>query len=548
MKRSYASGHQNRESRKKKEEDAVRNSRPITLYCSPGDNSDDKLSTSSPSMFIPPQIIPEMALVTDPQPQVEIINQATESSTYQPQDVERNESTVTTNDPALWQVKDSLRIYYATNMDLPQNMDQVDLTKTALPSGTTTRCLTKSIFSRTLTNGESISRFWLSFSDSTNAIFCTVCKLFSQVSSQFTTGYNDWKNLHARTLTHENSDHHRQAMCVWIAHRNNHDIDTSLNEAYDKQCQYWKHVLERIVKVILFLGERSLALRGKDERFGSVHNGNYLGILELLSEYDGFLAKHIERFGNPGKGNTSYLSSTVCNELINIIGDMMLQKIVDEVKESKYFGIIVDSTPDLTHMDQLTFILRYVDTADLVPVERLLKFIPIYSHKGKSLSDVILDFLSRNDVDIMNCRSQSYDNASNMSGRYNGVQACIKKINPLADYVPCSAHSLNLVGNTAASCCMDAISFFGIVQRLYNFLSSSTHRWNLFVESKDSSYVVKSLSETRWSARHDAVRDLRTNYPCIIKTLNILMNDEDQTPDTRADAKDIMKKLCEWKM
>ena len=428
MKRSYASGHQKRELKRKKEEDAIRNIRQITLYCSPVDNSDDHLPSSS--SFIPLQNIPDMVPVTDQQ--VEIISQATESSTYRAQNVERNETTVPPNDPAIWQVNDSLRKFYTTNKDFPQNTDQVDLRKTALPSGTTIRCLTKSVFSRTLTNGESVHRFWLAFSESTNAIFCTVCKLFSQVGSQFTTGYNDWKNMHARILSHEYSYPHRQAMCVWMARRNEHGIETSLNEEYDKQCQYWQHVLERMVKVILFLGERGLALRGKDETIGSIHNGNYLGILELLSEYDGFLAKHMERFGNPGKGNTSYLSSSVCNEFINIIGDLMLQKIVDEVKESKYFGVIVDSTPDLTHMDQLTFILRYVNNADLMPVERFLQFIPVYSHKGTSLSDVILDFLSRNDLDIMNCRSQSYDNASNMSGRYKGVQACIKKINPLA--------------------------------------------------------------------------------------------------------------------
>ena len=46
----------------------------------------------------------------------------------------------------------------------------------------------------------------------------------------------------------------------------------------------------------------------------------------------------------------------------------------------------------------------------------------------------------------------------------------------------------------------------------------------------------------RWSVRHDAVRALRTNYSSIIKTLNILKNDDEQIPDIRADAKDIMKK------
>lgn len=47
----------------------------------------------------------------------------------------------------------------------------------------------------------------------------------------------------------------------------------------------------------------------------------------------------------------------------------------------------------------------------------------------------MLKFLgkTKNDFDIMNCRGQSYDNASNMSGIYSGLQARIKTINPLAD-------------------------------------------------------------------------------------------------------------------
>ena len=41
-----------------------------------------------------------------------------------------------------------------------------------------------------------------------------------------------------------------------------------------------------------------------------------------------------------------------------------------------------------------------------------------------------------------------------MSGVYRGVQACIKEINSLAEFVPCSAPSLNLVGNKVADCCV----------------------------------------------------------------------------------------------
>ena len=95
-------------------------------------------------------------------------------------------------------------------------------------------------------------------------------------------------------------------------------------------------------------------------------------------------------------------------EFVEIIGDMVLQRIIPEIKDAKYFGIIVDSTPDLTHVDQLTFILRYVNVDELIRVERFLQFIPISSHTGKSLSVVIWQFLSKIGVDIRNCLCQSF--------------------------------------------------------------------------------------------------------------------------------------------
>ncbi|KAE9529170.1 hypothetical protein AGLY_011966 [Aphis glycines] len=66
-----------------------------------------------------------------------------------------------------------------------------------------------------------------------------------------------------------------------------------------------------------------------------------------------------------------------------------------------------------------------------------------------------------------------------MSGIYTGLQARIKSINSLADFVPCSAHSLNLVGKNAASCCHDANEFFRLLQNLYSFFTISTHRWKI---------------------------------------------------------------------
>jgi len=68
-------------------------------------------------------------------------------------------------------------------------------------------------------------------------------------------------------------------------------------------------------------------------------------------------------------------------------------------------------------------------------------------------------------------RGPGYDNGSNMAGIYNGVQALILKQNAAALYLPCAAHSLNLVGVHAASVNSTMVPFF-LVQ-LKNCLCSS---------------------------------------------------------------------------
>lgn len=114
------------------------------------------------------------------------------------------------------------------------------------------------------------------------------------------------------------------------------------------------------MSVVKSLASRGLPFRGSDEHFGSLQNGNYMMLLELIAEFDPFLSEHIKLYGNKGKGSTSYLSLTICNEFIQIMSGELLKKIIIEVKQAKYYSISADSTPDIAHVDQLTFILRYV--------------------------------------------------------------------------------------------------------------------------------------------------------------------------------------------
>ena len=135
--------------------------------------------------------------------------------------------------------------------------------------------------------------------------------------------------------------------------------------------------------------ERGLAIRGHDEIIGYAHNANYLGTLELMAKFDPFLATHVYKCGAKSRRSVSLLSSTICSKLIDVVSKKVLNHIITEVKQSKYFSVSVDSTPGISRIDRLTCIFRYV--LDDTPIERLVKFLDTKRQTAK-ISEIFLSF------------------------------------------------------------------------------------------------------------------------------------------------------------
>ena len=117
-----------------------------------------------------------------------------------------------------------------------------------------------------------------------------------------------------------------------------------------------KNVLHSGVNIVKCLRTPGFPLMGQRRKIGSQTNGKCSGIVELVSQYDPFLAENLVKYGNLGSGNTSYLSETIYQELIHLMGNKVFSFIVKELKGRKYFSLIVDSTADVSHTDQLTVI------------------------------------------------------------------------------------------------------------------------------------------------------------------------------------------------
>ena len=85
--------------------------------------------------------------------------------------------------------------------------------------------------------------------------------------------------------------------------------------------------------------------------------------------------------------------------------------------------------------------------------------------------------------------------------------------------------------------------FLGLC-RIYNFFAVSMHRWKLLMNSLgQNSVVLKTLSNTRWSTRCNAVRAVKTSYRQINSTLQNISNDNNDTGQTCFEASSLATQM-----
>ena len=151
-----------------------------------------------------------------------------------------------------------------------------------------------------------------------------------------------------------------------------HIVVRNMGDSFKK----WEHIFSAIVKTVLYITERGLALRGSVEKLGDPLNGNFLGLLELIAEFEPllnlFLAKVRKSQKDGRRIQAHYLSCTSQNEFLGRCGDKVRNFVVDECRSAVFFSTIVDATPDNSHIEQQTFVLRYV-VKDAVNKEYVIK-------------------------------------------------------------------------------------------------------------------------------------------------------------------------------
>lgn len=142
----------------------------------------------------------------------------------------------------------------------------------------------------------------------------------------------------------------------------------------------------------------------------------------------------------------------------------------------------------------------------------------------------------------MYLRGQGYDGAASMSGCFNGVKAHILEKCPLAFYVHCTSHSLNLAVSNACSV-KSVRNTMGSIQEICLFFTTPKRQHVLEktidkVLPSTNKKRLKMMCPTRWVERHDTIIVFIELYKAILVALDEISEWEDI--DTSSKAKRLM--------
>ena len=104
-------------------------------------------------------------------------------------------------------------------------------------------------------------------------------------------------------------------------------------------------------------------------------------LVECISNFDNVLEEHIARIQKTQHRMPHYLGHKIQNEIIYIMGEKIKTTIVNDLKLSKYYSVILDRTPDISHEKQISVVVRFVflnqSTKYAEVKEHFLGFFPI---------------------------------------------------------------------------------------------------------------------------------------------------------------------------
>lgn len=269
----------------------------------------------------------------------------------------------------------------------------------------------------------------------------------------------------------------------------------------------------KIMSCVQFLGRQGLALRGNQS-----DEGNLSQLLKLRSDDDSMLFEWLNSRAH------DYTSPKIQNDMLSIMANSIIRDIATEIRSQPQlqYSIIIDGTQDITGTKQESICLCYIDH-NLIPREEFVGLYEVSLTTGENLANVAKDVLLRLNLSLGGLRGQTYGGAANMSGKYAGVQAFLRQAQPLALFVHCGPHCVNLITQAtcaASSVVRDALQWVHELGHLFGLSGRfKTIFCNIATSEHGSFTTLTPLCPILWTLRVPAVHSVLKQYDALLLSL-----------------------------
>jgi hypothetical protein len=316
---------------------------------------------------------------------------------------------------------------------------------------------------------------WTVFSENQNGLFCKYCSLFyfkghgtgnknaMPLGILVTKPMVKFKNLLGNSgdlNSHQNTKYHGEAVLKSKDFINNYEnpekkIINLVNTQRMRTVDENRKRIRPIIQTLLFLARQNIALRGHRDDGNLIDNmdsnqnsivgneGNFRELLKFRIESgDIELKRHFEI----SNSNATYISKTSQNEILSVIGDIIIENILKKISFSTFYSIMFDETTDMSHTSQLCLVIRYVYNNSIQ--EDFITFIDPHKENfdalntepklsGEVLGKTILKIMKKLGLVLKNCVGISTDGCSVMSSKICGAIRTIQNKIPRAILCPC---------------------------------------------------------------------------------------------------------------
>ena len=407
---------------------------------------------------------------------------------------------------------------------------------------------------------------WLKYSEQENGGYCLPCVLFYRSESLRSdpgvlvkNPLSNFKKALESLHKHAEKSYHKTTVVkmdefLKVMTGQQPSIRVRLNEAAMQLVASNRRKLQSIIETILLCGRQNIPLRGhRDsgldiERSSTENHGNFWALLQFRVDAGDLVLR--DHLANTPR-NAMYTSPDIQNQIVDILGDHIQEKILLKVRKAQLFTIIADEVTDCSNREQLGLVLRYVDPDNCCIREDIVTFLNCDSGiTGDVLAEKMITFIQTHGLVPTKLRGQAYDGAGNMSGKTKGAAARISSRYPLALYIHCASHCLNLAVVKSLEEA-NVRNMIGIVNRASIFFSAHPKRQRKLEEAIDATQPessvrkLKDLCRTRWIERIDALDRFQTLHPSIVACMECIATEGSSkwTPDSLTDASTLLLAL-----